>query len=607
MKNLLKTCLVAVAVCSLVVTSQPSRARAAGTYPVVVAAPVMTNTTETGANRNMDVLSVTTGTWTNAASYAYTWWRCRWVMADLKAPIGPGLNEVTDPTATGNSGYTYSRYNIVNWQVACTRIGATGSTYEIQGADIGSWVGATVAATSPSGLVNNMSANWSAKAVTAAPPVLVTPITGQGLSVCTGYTSSPCLKAESTWKGVQSYGGWQGYECPTPTPTDFTQCVFTSWTAQTTTYLQIGGTDYCFCVAAFYPAYKVLVQTVYGYDLKPYTASWSYGPILGRAPLTPQLIVRPGDGVLNVYVNPTQGDYDRAINGWPGDVYPAKTITVKVPGQADCVINLSTAKKSPMSPGYACTFSSLTNGNEYSVSAFASNAAGDSGIATATGTPNLPPGPPTNVVTVASNKSLTITWSPPTSGTIPTSYVVWNPNTTGLPACTIDMTAIPTPPLTCTITGLTNGTDYTFNVVSQTSSGYATTQTHGIPTAGSPATNVKAPTVVDQAGNQPPHVGDALTLSSGEWTTATATFAYQWYSCSTASTAPATDPNCSVVTGATASTYSPTAADLGKYFTGVVTATGRWIEDNKVCFGSSRPSHCPTKRTTKCLCKRGYW
>jgi hypothetical protein len=60
--------------------------------------------------------------------------------------------------------------------------------------------------------------------------------------------------------------------------------------------------------------------------------------------------------------------------------------------------------------------------------------------------------------------------------------------------------------------------------------------------------------------------GDALTASTGTWTNSPVIYTYQWEDCDSSGL------NCTVITGATASTYSVTAADAGHTIRVIVTA-----------------------------------
>lgn len=80
--------------------------------------------------------------------------------------------------------------------------------------------------------------------------------------------------------------------------------------------------------------------------------------------------------------------------------------------------------------------------------------------------PSDPPSPPLNVTALAGDGSATITWTPPTK---PGSF----------PASTYAVTSSPggktylTSALTCTVTGLTNGTTYTFTVKALNGAGWS--------------------------------------------------------------------------------------------------------------------------------------
>jgi len=75
--------------------------------------------------------------------------------------------------------------------------------------------------------------------------------------------------------------------------------------------------------------------------------------------------------------------------------------------------------------------------------------------------------------------------------------------------------------------------------------------------------NVSAPTI-----SGTPAVGSTLTTSDGSWTGSGITLGYQWYTCPAG--------GCNAISGATASTYTPTAADGGHSVLAVVTATNHF-------------------------------
>ena len=138
-----------------------------------------------------------------------------------------------------------------------------------------------------------------------------------------------------------------------------------------------------------------------------------------------------------------------------------------------------------------CTITNLVNGTSYTVTAAAKNARGY-GISSSslTATPFGVAGAPTGVSGVAQNQQVVVSWTAPASngGSAVTEYVV-----TGSPSGTCSTSG-----LTCTVTGLTNGTSYTFSVkaanargdsVASVSSSAVTPRT----TAGAPTSLVGTP------------------------------------------------------------------------------------------------------------------
>ncbi len=112
----------------------------------------------------------------------------------------------------------------------------------------------------------------------------------------------------------------------------------------------------------------------------------------------------------------------------------------------------------------SCTVTGLTNGTPYTFTVTATNSLG-TGVASApsaAATPATVPGAPTGVTAVAGYTQATVSWSAPVSngGATITGYTV----TSGTHTCSSAGTS-------CVVTGLTDGTAYTFTVVAINAAG----------------------------------------------------------------------------------------------------------------------------------------
>lgn len=175
--------------------------------------------------------------------------------------------------------------------------------------------------------------------------------------------------------------------------------------------------------------------------------------IYNSAPITPSaprnLVATPGDGMARFNFNPPLSNGGAAITQY----------SVHCAGG-----HSGSAAQSPV------FVTGLTNGTPYNCRAFATNAVGD-GLSTApvSVTPNgavplPPPSAPQNLLATAGVAQITLTFTPPASGTAPTGYVA---------ICSAggnDFSATGTAsPLV--VNGLTNGTTYACTVHAESTAG----------------------------------------------------------------------------------------------------------------------------------------
>jgi hypothetical protein len=157
-----------------------------------------------------------------------------------------------------------------------------------------------------------------------------------------------------------------------------------------------------------------------------------------------------------------------------------------------------------------CTVTGLTNGSSYTFTVSATNVAGNSSASapSAAVIPITVPGAPTTVAGTAGNGQVVLTWTAPTTtgGSTITGYTV-----TAAPG---GSSCVTTGALTCTVTGLTNGTAYTFTATATNSAGPGTASAPSA--AVTPRTVPGAPTaVVGVGGSNQVSVSWTAPLSNG--------------------------------------------------------------------------------------------
>ena len=201
-------------------------------------------------------------------------------------------------------------------------------------------------------------------------------------------------------------------------------------------------------------------------------------------PGTPTAVA--GDSQANVTaVIPTSGETPTSytITAYPGPTFSVAgpTCTVSDPGAS-----------------MVCTVTGLTNGTQYKFKATGFSTTGGTStasLASSTVTPIAQPGIPGTPTAVAGNAQATVTFAAPTTGGAPVTYTVTS-NPEGK-TCTST-----SPTRSCVVTGLTNGTSYTFSVTATNSAGTSSSSSDSaavspIAPPGAPGT----PTVVSGDGS----------------------------------------------------------------------------------------------------------
>ena len=187
-------------------------------------------------------------------------------------------------------------------------------------------------------------------------------------------------------------------------------------------------------------------------------------------------------------------------------------------------------------PATNATISGLTNGVTYTFSVTATNAVGTGPASAASNavTPQAPtaPGTPAGVTATATNAAATVTWTAPANGGSPITGYAVTPYIGGSAQTATMVTGSP-PPTTTTVSGLTNGTSYTFKVTATNAIG---TGPPSPPSNAVTPSAVTAPVFVQQASTHvalassisvtppaPLGAGHRLVVEVGAWNSAQAT------------------------------------------------------------------------------------
>ena len=354
------------------------------------------------------------------------------------------------PTDNGGSAITgYYVERAVGAGGAWTRIATTATTsYVATGLANGTTYAFRVMATNAAG------------AGAAREPVLATPATTPGAPTSVATVAGDGF-VTLTWVAPSSNGGAVVTSYLIEKSTDGT-----AWTTAATTS------------AREFTVTGLANGTAYRFRVSAENAAGTGAPAQASATVTPSAKAASPTGIV---ATPTDGSIALTWSA-PADTGGSTLTGYTVEQSTDGGVTWTTAATTATP---STTLTGLTNGTTYSYRVRANNSIG-SGAASivATTTPFTTPGAPRNVASFVGDKEVVLSWSAPsnTGGSAITGYVVQQ-STNGTTWTTVD-----TPSVASTvISGLTNGTNYSFRVFAVNA---AVTNVNNIATSGATASTV---------------------------------------------------------------------------------------------------------------------
>ena len=458
------------------------------------------------------------------------------------------------------TGYTVSTYaggTLVAGRT-CSPTPATGLTCDVTGLTNGTAYTFKVKASNEVGPGQD-SAPSSAVTPIGAPAAPAAPSVTRGDSKVTVTWVAPANGGSAiTGYTVSTYAGGTlvaGKTC-SPTPATGLTCDVTGLT---------NGTAYTFKVKAT-NAINSSADSVASVEVTPATTP--------SAPAAPS-VTRGNAKVTVTWVAPANNG--SAITGYTVSTYAGGTL---VAGK--------TCSPTPAT-GLTCDVTGLTNGTAYTFKVKATNAVNpgpDSPASTAV-TPATTPNAPAAPTTVRGDAQVTVNWvAPANGGSVITGYTVTTYAAGVVVAGRTCSTASATT-VTCNITGLTNGTAYTFTVTATNALGSAESVASAAVTPGAAPAQAAAPTVVK--GHQSVQVSWVAPAANGSAITGYTVTAYTGSTAVTGKTCPLSTP--------TATTCIMTGLTNGTAYTFKVKATNAIGSTDSVASAAVTPAAVPVAPT----------
>jgi len=345
------------------------------------------------------------------------------------ATAGNGQVSLTWTAPTDNGGSAITGYHVeraVGSAGPWTRIATVATTsYVTTGLTNGTTYGFRVLATNNAGAGAATEPVLATPATTPGAPTTVTTVAGDGFVTLTWMApSSNGGAAVTSYLIEQSIDGTTWAISATTSARDFTVTGLTN------------GTAYRFRVSAV-------------------NAAGTGASAQASATVTPSAKAAAPSGVVATPSNGSIGLTWSAPTDTGGSTLTGYVVEQSTDGGVTWTTAATTATPST-------TLAGLTNGTTYSYRVRANNSVGSGAASTvATTTPFTTPGSPRNVVALAGDKEVVLSWSAPTNsgGSALTGYVVQQ-STNGTTWTTVDTPAV----ASTVVTGLVNGATYSYRV-----------------------------------------------------------------------------------------------------------------------------------------------